>query len=88
MTLDEFRATGRNVPDLGAIDHIAASGQSGPGRTYLDDTLFIEQLPRRVCSVGPVRWCLTIGNSQRVASLATLERDLYEFAVSEGYINA
>ena len=87
MTLDEFRATGRDVPDLGAIGHIAASGvESGAGRTYLDDTLFIEQLPRRACSTGPVRWCLTIGNHQRVASLATLERDLYEFAVSEGYI--
>lgn len=87
MTLDEFRATGRDVPNLGAIEHIAASGQSGPGRTYLDNYLFIEQLPRRACSTGPARWCLTIGNSQRVASLAVLERDLYEFAVSEGYIN-
>lgn len=90
MTLDEFRATGRDVPDLGAIPHCAAQEMSGPGRVYLDSDwpLVIEQLPRRACSAGPVRWCLTIGSHQRVASLAVLERDLYEFAVSEGYINA
>lgn len=81
MTLDEFRATGRDVADLGAIEHCAAQEMSGPGRVYLD--------PEWPLVIERVRgdWCVTIGNSQRVASLATLERDLYEFAVSEGYIN-
>ena len=81
MTLDEFRATGRDVADLGAIDD--AQGFTGPGRAYLDDGLFIER-------ILPVeRWCVTIGNDQRMtAYLARAERWLYEFAVSEGYINA
>lgn len=82
MTLDEFRATGRDVPDLGAIEHIAASG-IGAGRVYLDGLLYIER--------GPVTgrtWYLTIGNGQYVGNLADMERKLHEFAVSEGYINA
>lgn len=79
MTLEEFRATGRDVPDLGLIENLGAAGFGGRGRVYgVDGDLAIE------FHCGG--WCLTIGNSQRVASLAVLERDLYEFAVSEGYI--
>lgn len=82
MTLDEFRATGRDVADLSTIEHIACSGiESGSGRTYLEDTLFIERdtLPY---------WSLTIGNwSASYSDLAAAEAKLYEFAVSEGYID-
>jgi hypothetical protein len=83
MTFAEFQAMGRDVEDLSAIADIAASGiESGAGRTYLDDGLFIERdtLPY---------WSVTIGNwNGRYSELADAERKLYAFAVSEGYIDA
>jgi len=81
MTIDEFRATGRDVADLSTIEHIACSGiESGAGRTYMDDQLFIEH--------GEISgaWHLTLGNAQLLGSLADMERKLYDWAVSEGYI--
>lgn len=79
MTLDEFRATGRDVPDLGAIEHIAASGQSGPGRVYQDE-LFIVRAEHT--------WRVPVGNVEiDCARLTDAEEELYRFAVSEGYIN-
>lgn len=83
MTLEEFRATGRDVADFGAIDD--AQGFTGPGRAYLDDGLFIE----RIADIGDYKWCLTVGSDQRLyALLGNAEDALYQFAVSEGYINA
>lgn len=84
MTFDEFRATGRDVPDLGTIEHCAAQEISGPGRVYLDD-----DWPLVIEGRGP--WYLTIGNSSEMYgpdALESAERKLYEFAVSEGYIDA
>ena len=80
MTLDEFRATGRDVPNLGTIDHIAASGiESGAGRVYQDDLFMMRT---------DAGWCVPIGNTQaEFVALADAESKLYEFAVSEGYIN-
>lgn len=83
MTFQEFCATGRDLPDLATIPHCAAQEIHGPGRVYLDDEwpLVIEQ------GSSPDLWCLTIGNSSHESNdLQTLERELYEFAVTEGYL--
>jgi hypothetical protein len=81
-TFAEFQATGRDVADLGTIDHIAASGiESGAGRVYFDGYLFIQLIG--------TSWEVPIGNtSERFTVLTNAERKLYEFALSEGYINA
>jgi hypothetical protein len=92
MKFSEFQATGRDVPDLRAFPHIAA--QLGldlegvdspiPGRVYLDNGLFIQ---RETFSDGEVHWFVTISNGgSESLHLVDCERELYEFAVSEGYI--
>ena len=82
MTLAEFRATGRDVPDLATIPHCAASEMHGPGRVYLDT-----EWPLVIEGSVADGWYLTIGNrSERMPSLEAAERDLYEFAVTEGYV--
>ena len=85
MTFKDFQATGRDVADLASLPLIAAQGiESGQaGRVYADD-LFIETL---VLDGAPTEYQLTLGSHSRIsANLASLERKLYEFAVSEGYI--
>ena len=80
MTFEQFQATGRDVADLATIPHCAAQEMHGPGRVYLDTEwpLVIE---------GCNGWCLTIGNSTESSLvLEDLERDLYAFAVAEGYV--
>jgi hypothetical protein len=80
MTFEEFQATGRDVADLGAIEHIAASGATGPGRVYMDE-LFMYQ-------PAPLGWCVPIGSHEGLfGDVVSAERALYEFAVSEGYIS-
>lgn len=83
MTFTEFQASGRDVADLRAFDHIAAqfedSGKPVPGRVYVDG-LYIEG------TAGA--YCLTIGNSSEAgANLAAMERALFDFAVTEGYVD-
>ena len=79
MTLNQFRSTGRDVSDLGAIEHIAACGIDGPGRVYAAD-LFIQY--------APTGWDVSVGNDVRTfGKLADAERALYEFALSEGYVS-
>jgi hypothetical protein len=78
MTLDEFRATGRDVADLAAFNTLDCQGFQGPGRVYVDD-LAIEGTPDR--------WYLTIGNDSRSDNLEALERVLYDWAIAEGYLH-
>ena len=79
MTFAEFQATGRVVEDLAAVPTLHVQEvETGPGRIYLDGDLYI-------AGAAPT-YCLTIGNSSRCSSdLEALERELFEFAVSEGY---
>lgn len=83
LSFSEFQATGRNVADLSTIPHCAAQELYGAGRVYLDDEwpLVIES------GSAPGLWCLTIGNDSHESNdLQSLERKLYQFAVSEGYV--
>lgn len=79
VSFAEFQASGVAVADLSAIDHIGNQlGCDGPmpGRVYANDALYIEGTPGN--------YCLTIGNhSESSDDLERLERQLYEFAVSE-----
>lgn len=79
MTLDEFRATGRDVGDLSEYDTLEAQGLSGPGRVY----------EQELCLEGTAAngYHLTIGNESFTAPLRFLEERLYEWAISEGYLN-
>lgn len=81
MTFKDFQATGRDVTDLGAIPEIAAQGdfEGRAGRVYHGE-LFLERHNKW-------QYCLTLGNESRVSSnLPSLERDLFDWAVGEGYL--
>lgn len=77
LTLEQFRATGRDVADLETIDDIGGAGVSGPGRVYVHN-LYIEGSP----SLG---WCCTISNDSRMGSLAEMETFLYTDCYSSEY---
>jgi hypothetical protein len=78
LTFAEFQATGRNVLELAAI--AGAQGFEGPGRVYCAG--FVIETGRYAA------WCLTIENGSRESNdLASLERDLYDWARGEGYID-
>ena len=88
MKFSEFQATGRDVPDIRIVRSIYAAIASDdkplPGRIYVDD-LYIES---DVFTDGVQRYFLTIGNSSEASTdLPKLERQLFDFAVSEGYID-
>jgi hypothetical protein len=84
MTFSEFQESGRDVPDLRVFTHIGPQVESDvplPGRVYTDHEFYIEGVPGN--------YCLTISNDSRSgAGLESMERALYDFAVSEGYIEA
>jgi hypothetical protein len=78
LTLDQFRATGRDVADLNAEPDIYLGDEVRPGRVY-EGGLCIE-------TGASAKWCLTVGNDSRESDdLAALELDLYDFGVGEGY---
>lgn len=79
MTLDAFRATGRDVIDLGAeIPGMDLEGDSG--RVYLyEGGPFIEL-------VVDGSWMLILGNEHWIErDIAPLEERLYEWAKDEGF---
>lgn len=84
MNFKEFQATGKDVPDLRAFDEVLAQlgedrAEPMPGRLYVG-ALYIEG------TVGA--YCLTIGNhTEAGAQLTLMERALYDFAITEGYID-
>lgn len=76
MTFKQFQATKRECADLGE----PTTDESLAGRAGLVymDVLYIE--------TGDYGYCLTIGNSSECGTdLARFERQLYDFAKSEGY---
>jgi hypothetical protein len=87
MTLDQFRATGRDCDDLGTMND--DEGMDGRiGRVYCD-VLTIERPnetwpteARQQCEAEG-GWYLQIGNCEWFGSLADLEARLYEFARDE-----
>lgn len=78
MTLDQFRASGRDVANLGAeLDDECVDGV--PGRVYAHEAgPYIERFGEG--------WLLTLGNCQFEEPLADLEARLYDWAVSEEII--
>lgn len=92
MRFAEFQAMGRDVADLRTIPTIAAQldldlegvDSPAPGRIYLDG-LFIQS---DTFSDGKQHWFVTISNGgSESLHLVDCERELFEFAVSEGYID-
>lgn len=88
MTLEEFQATGRDCPDLGAAlaDECL---QGAVGRLYSGGSLWIEDTtnwPTDAPGYGHGRWYTLIGNCQYQSdTLIEIEWRLYEFALDSGY---
>lgn len=81
MAFEQFQATKKSVDDLAVALPFNADlydGRVVAGLVYLGE-LSIEKVEGNC-------WSLTIGNLSKVSrDLVALERDLYEFAQSEGY---
>lgn len=83
LTFEQFRATAREVPDLGdEIEDISLGGM--PGIIYVD-ALFIGRESHQLFFL--------LGNDTRLVAdtpetREELERALYEFACDEGYCDA
>jgi hypothetical protein len=82
MTFQQFQATRQECGDLAQTIHGAYfEDYAAPasGFLYADGELFIEKFDGE--------YVLTIGNaSGRSGNLEAMERDLYDFAVSEGIV--
>jgi hypothetical protein len=86
MTLEQFRATKKFVPDLG-VPTQDESCEGQPGLTYLD-VLFIQTRTDawRGHPADPFKYMLVIGREEYLScDLTELEQKLYAFAQSEGY---
>lgn len=88
MTLEEFRATGRDAANLDDEPHNL--GTDLPGRVYVyDGGPFIERWEDDRHGIAPPNgptWLLTIGNEQWHGELSGLEAELYSWACAEGII--
>lgn len=77
ITFEQFVATGRDVPDLDRV--VDGCETEGPGRTYLDDTLYISRWTNGL-------WNLQIYGREEISKdLSILEQMLYDWACDEGY---
>jgi hypothetical protein len=90
MDLAAFRATGRDVADLGAMfDGMDLDGT--PGRVYLyDGGAYIERWEDGRHGVAPPdgpTWLLTIGRDQYNGGLAKLESLLFDWCRDEQLIS-
>lgn len=77
-TFEQFKASGADCADLGKaldIDYL----QGAAGRVYMDG-LYIERW-----TDGPHPWFVTIENTSPSGDLETVERALYDWAMSAGY---
>lgn len=82
--IEKFRSTGKDVEDIGkAIND--ESWLESPGRVYIDN-LFLHG-PFRFQG-GPEQWGCLIGSLEFEGTLADMEKELFAFAVSEGYVEA
>ncbi len=89
MTFAQFQATKTHCDDLGAklSDAMWEGEPAAKGNVYLD-ALYIgavmDHWPEAARKQGA--WHLLIGNCEWISDdLESLERKLYDFAVSEGY---
>lgn len=88
MTLEEFRATGRDCEDLALLVEGAADwGCAGrPGRVY-EGGYWIEKVSdhwpeqTREAALAEGGWYLMLGNQEMIGSLEKLEVELHRFAV-------
>jgi hypothetical protein len=91
MTFQEFQATRRDCDDLGAVTNDARwedEPTPAKGITYLDNTLYIEAVQPHWPDAAKARgkWHLILGREEWITDdLEMLERELYDWAVSEGY---
>ncbi|HKX36993.1 MAG TPA: hypothetical protein VJM79_10075 [Rhizorhapis sp.] len=88
LTLAQFRASRTYVPNLAKIKGIDGPDKQ-PGYLYLG-ALYIECVTKEwLQQADKGAFCLTVSNSSKLTSdLAPLERDLYDFAIGEGYCSA
>jgi hypothetical protein len=91
MTFKQFKATKTHCDDIGAVINDARwEGEpAAVGNIYLGQ-LYIEQVlphwPEATKARG--KWYLLIHRNEYVSdNLESLERKLYEFAKSEGYLD-
>ena len=83
MTITEFRALGRDVPDLNIYGCTPDADEPSPGRLYPCGT-YIERVDHK-----KGRWLLTIANDSWLSNdLTDLEVRLYDFAVRECDLDA
>lgn len=83
MTFEQFQATRTWSDDLAAAAQSAQWGDGTSSGQVYTDGLCIESALHIEGATG--EYVLTIGNVQKFGDLEPLERDLYDFAVSEGY---
>jgi hypothetical protein len=78
MNIEEFRATGRDVPDLNVYGCTPGADERSPGRLYAGNT-YIEQVNQK-----GGKWLLTISNDSWLTNdLTDLEVRLYDWARTE-----
>lgn len=86
LSFEAFQATRLKVDNLGKVlrDECLAFK---PGLVYCQCTLFIEDTSPWLKHRDDGRWYTLIGNCEYQSdNLEEIERKLYEFAVSEGYV--
>jgi hypothetical protein len=78
MTFEKFRASGRDVDDIG--EELQADGMEGvSGRVYADRLWAVP------CVDSGVGWMTVIGDREHQSPrLADIERELFLFAVADG----
>lgn len=83
ISFASFQASGRDVADLRAVLPDMYERRT-PGRVYTGD-LVIEDTRGNADGA----WMLTIGNSSRCSNdLKSLERELFDYGIDEGHIDA
>lgn len=90
MDLQQFRATGRDVPDLGAeLPGMDLDGTAG--RIYLHEGgAYIERWEDDRHGVAPPNgptWLLTLGRDQYDGDLPKLEQLLFDWCRDEGFFH-
>lgn len=85
MTLDQFRATGVECEDLAAA--LSDDQDLGAGRIYIG-CLYIERTNEKWLHPENGEWHLLLGNCEwQTNDLPRLEALLYEYAMSEGFLD-
>ncbi len=92
MTFEQFQATRRYSEDIGAaLSDARWDGEpAAKGNLYLDELYIEEMQPHRPeATKAQGKWCLLLDRDERISDdLEALERDLYDWAVSEGYFDS